>query len=158
MCIIGGSDDCSSGPWRRRKRPGSSGTFATWRVRVQRAGWEPAPGGGPGRTSGGSMTKLRVLLAGLLWTAVMLVVAPAHAAGEVITLSPASGAPGAVTTVTGTGFAASSVVDVYLDGRQLDFAITDATGKFTYALTVPRSATPGNHTVTALAHNGSGGA
>ena len=95
-------------------------------------------------------------LTSLLLSATTVTAAHAAAPGE--TLSVTVGPPTTVTTVTGSGFAATSVVDLYFDTRQVDFVVTNATGGFTYSLKVPADAAPGNHTVTALAHNGAVGA
>jgi hypothetical protein len=56
-----------------------------------------------------------------------------------ITVSPASGRPGATVTVTGTGFPAGTDIEIWLLGPQAE-AISDGTGGFTATFEVP--ATP----------------
>ncbi len=100
------------------------------------------------------MTTLRALTVTVLVLISTLVAAPAQAAPG-LTLTPAVGAPSTTTTVGGTGFAANSLVDVYFDTQQVGFVATNGTGAFSYSLTVPSTALPGGHTITAVAHNGS---
>ena len=101
------------------------------------------------------MTKLRALVTCVLVLATTLVAAPGQAAAPAVAVSPNVGAPGAVTTVTGTDFPPSVLVDMYFDYQQVGFVATSGTGGFSYALTVPTTATPGAHTITGLVHNGS---
>ncbi len=101
------------------------------------------------------MAKSRNLVIAILLLASALTGAPAHAVGPTLTLAPSLGAPTTTTTANGTGFAANSLVDVYFDNQQVGFVATDAAGALGYQLTVPASAQPGAHTVTAVAHNGS---
>ncbi len=101
------------------------------------------------------MPQLRILAAaiGLLISSVLI--APIAHAAPTLTLPSTIGAPGAVTTVNGAGFVPSSLVDVYFDYDQVGFVATDAAGTFSYGLTIPSTAHPGNHTITGVAHNGS---
>lgn len=103
------------------------------------------------------MPRLRIWLVALLVVLSTVVAAPAPAA-PTLTLAPAVGAPTSVTTVTGAGFAPSSLVDLYFDYTQVGFAATSGTGTFSFQLTVPSTAPPGAHTVTGVAHNGSAAA
>src|SRR6059058_3841317 len=83
--------------------------------------------------------------------AVLLVVAlPGTAlAAPAVTLSSSTGPPTTTLTVSGTGFAASSLVDVYWDLTQVAFGSTTSTGAMNpMTITVPASATPGTHQVT----------
>ena len=73
----------------------------------------------------------------------------AAAASAVMTLKPIKGPPTTVTTVKGTGFGASETVDVYFDTTDLVLASTNATGGFSIKLTVPATASPGKHWITA---------
>ena len=67
-----------------------------------------------------------------------------------IVVSPATGPPGSTAKVTGTGFGPSERVDIYLDTTDLALAQTGATGSFgPVSITVPGSAVPGAHTVSA---------
>jgi hypothetical protein len=68
---------------------------------------------------------------------------------EKITISAATGAVGSTTIVTGTGFAASTTVSFYFnDVATGGTATTDATGGFTYSLTIP-PVSSGSHIIRA---------
>ncbi len=77
----------------------------------------------------------------------------AHAAFTVtpkIVVSPGTGPPGTSVSVSGVGFGPSEGVDVYFDATDLTLADTGATGSFgPVSITVPGSAVPGTHTVSA---------
>ena len=73
----------------------------------------------------------------------------AAAATPAVTLAPATGPPTTLTTVKGTGFGASETIDVYFDTTDLVLASTNSTGGFSVNLTVPGTATPGTHWITA---------
>jgi hypothetical protein len=64
--------------------------------------------------------------------------------------------PSGTITITGSGFPANSIVDVYLDLQQVAFEITTRTGGFVYVATVPASHKPGAHTITVMLHSGTG--
>jgi outer membrane protein assembly factor BamB len=70
----------------------------------------------------------------------------------VITLSPSPASPKQILTVSGTGFTTTpfEAVDVYFDTTDLALAVTSATGTFTCTLTVPATAAPGTHWITAI--------
>src|SRR5205085_1027212 len=78
----------------------------------------------------------------------------AHAAPALavpsLTLSIASGPPTTAFSASGTGFAASQLVDVSWDSTPLATVTAGTTGAFSgLALTVPAGATPGRHAITA---------
>ena len=74
----------------------------------------------------------------------------ASAATPVVKVSPRTGHPSAVVRVTGSGFGASEAVDVYFDTTDVVLAVTSPTGGFTVPVTVPASAQPGGHWVSAV--------
>jgi outer membrane protein assembly factor BamB len=81
--------------------------------------------------------------------AVGLSASPAAAVTASITLKPSSGPPTSTVTVTGAGFGGSETVAVDFSGTQVATATTSATGTFSATFTVPKSALPGSHPVTA---------
>ncbi len=64
-------------------------------------------------------------------------------------LSSTSGPPTSTVTVTGSHFGAYETVDVYFDTKDEKLASTSASGAFVIRITVPVSASPGDHWVTA---------
>ena len=67
-----------------------------------------------------------------------------------IVVSPSTGPPGSAVNVSGTGFGPSERVDLYFDTTDLALAETGAAGSFgPVSITVPGSAVPGTHTVSA---------
>jgi outer membrane protein assembly factor BamB len=89
------------------------------------------------------------LRASLLASALTLSAASALAAPG-ITLSLSATEPGASVAVTGTGFAASEAVDIYLDTTDEQLTSASATGGFSQALTIPATLPAGGHNVTAV--------
>ena len=75
----------------------------------------------------------------------------AAAASPIVTLTPNNGPPTTMTTVKGTGFGARETIDVYFDTTDRVLASTTATGGFSINLTVPATATPVTHWITANA-------
>lgn len=73
----------------------------------------------------------------------------ASAASAAITLKPSSGPPTSTTVVSGSGFGAGELVDVYFDTTDTLLASASSTGTFKVKLHVPASAQPGDHYVTA---------
>lgn len=85
--------------------------------------------------------------------------APAGAAAATLTLAPAAGPPTAAFKLSGTGFRASGIVDVYWDAAHVGFIGTNASGGFSgWATSVPASAKPGVHYVTVRNDGAPGGA
>jgi outer membrane protein assembly factor BamB len=78
-----------------------------------------------------------------------LFAAPVAATTASITLKPGVGPPTSTVTVTGTGFGASETVAVDFSATQVGTAATSSTGTFSTTFTVPKSALPGSHPVTA---------
>jgi outer membrane protein assembly factor BamB len=110
---------------------GSVKVFATWFSR-----WRWGPG------------VLTAAAVGMV-LAVGLSASPAAAVTASITLKPGSGPPTSTVTVTGAGFGGSETVAVDFSGTQVATATTSATGTFSATFTVPKSAPPGSHLVTA---------
>jgi len=95
------------------------------------------------------MRRVAILLA----LGALFVPAPAWAAPGV-TLSKTVGPPTTALTVTGSGFPASAAVDVYFDTTDEALVVADAGGAFSLPLTVPSTASPGRHWVTAVSRSG----
>jgi outer membrane protein assembly factor BamB len=73
----------------------------------------------------------------------------AQAATPTLALSPAIGPPTTVATASGSGFASAEQIALGFDDRALERFTALADGTFIEAFTVPASATPGQHTVSA---------
>jgi outer membrane protein assembly factor BamB len=69
--------------------------------------------------------------------------------GTSITLDPDHGPPTTRTTVTGTGFGSVEQVVITFGSKEVGTATTDEAGSFSKNITVPRTARPGDHPVTA---------
>jgi outer membrane protein assembly factor BamB len=80
------------------------------------------------------------LLAPALW---------AGAAAASLTLVPSVGRPTATIKAIGAGFAPNEVVDLIFDETVLSHAASGPDGTFSKSVTIPRTAIPGDHTVTA---------
>ena len=92
----------------------------------------------------------RILIAttALFLLAVLL---PAVALAQSITLGRRGGPPTRNFEVTGSGFGQTEVVDLYFDSTDTALAVTDPSGSFTSPkITVPASALPGDHWVSAV--------
>jgi outer membrane protein assembly factor BamB len=93
-------------------------------------------------------TKLAVQCAMACMFACMLTSAAFGAAA--VTISTASGPPTTKLTVSGSGFAAGRLIDIYFDTTDEVLTVSSSTGTFTkIALQVPAAALPGTHWVTA---------
>lgn len=89
--------------------------------------------------------------------ALLAVLPLARAAGAqtAVTVAPVYGHPGLAVTVTGSGFGDGEAVDVYIDTVDTELLVSTATGTFTGSVTIPASATPGTHYITAIGrHSG----
>lgn len=66
-----------------------------------------------------------------------------------LTVTPRSAEPGSAITVTGTGYAADTTVTVTFQSAPvtLGTGATESTGSFTGKFMIPRTATPGPHTI-----------
>ena len=73
--------------------------------------------------------------------------------GASISLSPASGKAGTTVTVTGSGFASNVAITIKSDGNIVATnpatVTTTSTGAFTATITIPTTASAGNHMITA---------
>ena len=88
-----------------------------------------------------------VLVAGL-GSGVASAVEPA--ATPTLALSVASGPPGTALTAKGAHFGAGHAVDLLVDRTSVGTAYAGATGSFTARISIPKSARPGRHTVSAV--------
>jgi hypothetical protein len=71
-----------------------------------------------------------------------------------LTVSKSSVAAGGAVGVAGTGCGAGEAVTVDLDETQIGTTTADDTGSFNSDVTIPRSATPGSHDLTASCSGG----
>lgn len=74
---------------------------------------------------------------------------PADYAACVITIDPATFAPGDTIAVTGSGLQPNYDTPILLDDDQIATVRTDATGAFSAQVTIPDGLAPGPHTLTA---------
>ncbi len=63
-------------------------------------------------------------------------------------LSPTSGPPGTAVKVTGTGYSASEIVDVFFDNKMVATVNADSSGKVSTTINVPNNTHTGKHLVT----------
>jgi outer membrane protein assembly factor BamB len=80
----------------------------------------------------------------------LCVASQAAFAASVVTLTPTTNHPGAVITVSGTGFGAGEAVDVYFDTTDTLLLVSSSAGALTGSITLPAAAVPGVHSVTAI--------
>jgi outer membrane protein assembly factor BamB len=92
---------------------------------------------------------MRLVLKSALAALLVVSGAPAFAA-TVVTLAPTTGHPNLPVTVTGSGFANTEAVDIYIDTVDSLLAVSTATGTIRAAITIPAAAQPGLHYVTAI--------
>jgi outer membrane protein assembly factor BamB len=78
-----------------------------------------------------------------------LFAAPVGAVTVSITLTPGVGPPTTKVSVSGGGFSAGEMVAVDFDATKVATATTSSAGTFSTTFTVPKSAVPGSHPVTA---------
>lgn len=64
-------------------------------------------------------------------------------------LTPAIGPPMSTVTIHGLGFGAYEGIDLYFDTTDVALVGTNGTGNFSFSVTVPASATPGTHWISA---------
>ena len=96
-------------------------------------------------------TIILVTLLALSLTFVISAKLAVHAAGPVITLLPKTGSPSVKIQVAGKKFGVSETVSLTFDtATSLGTATTDSTGAFTTSVTIPKTALPGNHTISAV--------
>jgi hypothetical protein len=77
-----------------------------------------------------------------------LALASSASAATTATVSPTAGPPGALVTVHGTGFDASTEVDIFYDTTDLALASSSSSGAVSFTITLPTSAQPGTHWIT----------
>jgi outer membrane protein assembly factor BamB len=76
-----------------------------------------------------------------------------------ISLSSTIGPPTTKVQVSGSGFTASVKIDIYFDSRDVGLATANGSGSFSkVTISVPTMAQPGNHTVKAVARQGTASA
>jgi outer membrane protein assembly factor BamB len=98
---------------------------------------------------------LRVLVLGLLVLLLGMALAPPALAAPAVSLSPTGGPPTSTVSVSGSGFGSFKAIGIYFDETRLAGTVTDGTGSFPGTnITVPGSALPGSHLVTAVQRNG----
>jgi len=74
----------------------------------------------------------------------------AAATGPAVTVTPGANPPSTSTKVSGTGFGANEIVDLYFDTTDEELSVTDASGAFAaISIPVPAAALPGLHWITA---------
>ncbi len=71
-------------------------------------------------------------------------------AATAVTLSPATGHPSTVVSVSGSSFGDLELVDVYVDLVDTALLGSSSTGSIGGSVTIPASAAPGQHTITAV--------
>jgi PQQ-like domain len=73
------------------------------------------------------------------------------AAGPNVTVLPATSPPTTQVKVSGAGFTRFEAVDIFFDTTDLQLTAANSSGSFTkIAITVPRAAVPGRHSITAI--------
>jgi outer membrane protein assembly factor BamB len=83
-------------------------------------------------------------------TLILIFISKAAIAQASLTSSLAGGHPGLQVTVTGASFAAGEAVDVYFDTTDTLLLVSSTSGTLSGSITVPASATPGVHYITAV--------
>src|SRR6266516_1657289 len=91
-----------------------------------------------------------VVLLALSLTFVIVSKSTVHASGPNITLLPKTGSPNINVQVTGKQFGVSETVTLTFDTTPFpNTATSDNIGAFTASVTIPKTALPGNHTISA---------
>ena len=77
------------------------------------------------------------------------------AAAQSVKITPGSGHPNLAVTITGSSFGDNEAIDVYVDTVDTLLLASSATGSFSGSVTIPATAQPGTHYVTAVGrHSG----
>ena len=97
------------------------------------------------------------LLAGLFFAASPILSGTVRAA-PLVSLSPAVGPPKTTVNVSGTGFGANALVDIYFDMSDLCLTFASDTGTVSCAIKVPKDAQPQTHWISAVQRSTSTGA
>src|SRR5439155_10699768 len=87
--------------------------------------------------------------AGLLLCSLAMMSAPALTT-PAVSISPAVGPPTTAVKVSGIGFSASALVDIYFDMTDLCLTIASDTGNISCAIKVPKDAQPQAHWISAV--------
>src|SRR4051812_2313771 len=89
------------------------------------------------------------ILAGILAGALAAIFISTFAeAATTVTAAPPNGPPTSSVTLTGAGFDASTVIDVYFDSAEIALAISTAAGAVSANISIPASAQSGSHWIT----------
>jgi len=72
------------------------------------------------------------------------------AAAQSVKVAPGTVHPSQALTASGTGFTAGEAIDVYIDTVDTALVVSNSDGTFSRAVTIPASATPGAHSITAI--------
>jgi outer membrane protein assembly factor BamB len=72
------------------------------------------------------------------------------ALAQAVTATPANGHPTASISISGKSFANLEAIDVYVDTTDTILLVSSATGTFTGSVTIPATASPGTHYITAI--------
>src|SRR5882724_8810176 len=91
-----------------------------------------------------------------LWAAAML--CETAIAAPAMSLSSLTGPPTTTVTVSGTGFTASALVDIYFDTTDLCLTIAGGTGNIRCVIQIPKDAQPQTHWISAVQRSTSIGA
>ncbi len=82
--------------------------------------------------------------------ALALLTAAPLAAAQTVALAPLAGHPTQAVTLSGSGFANSEAVDIYIDTTDTLLLVASPTGTLSGAITIPATAQPGPHYITAI--------
>ena len=98
-----------------------------------------------------SLRSTHAVAAGLLLWSIATISEPALAA-PAVSLSPAAGPPTTTVNVSGTGFSASALVDIYFDTTDLCLTIANGTGNVACSIKIPKDAQPQTHHGDSVGH------
>ena len=91
-----------------------------------------------------------------VWAGAML--CDTAVAAPAMSVSPPAGPPNTSVTVSGTGFSASALVDIYFDTTDLCLAIAGGTGNIRCVIAIPKETQPQTHWISAVQRSTSTGA
>jgi outer membrane protein assembly factor BamB len=94
----------------------------------------------------------RIVKLGIIGLFVVMSATLAAAVAVTVTATPDVGPPTSSLQVSGSGFPATTAVDIYFDTTDVALAVTNASGAFSgISLQVPGTAVPGTHWISAIA-------